>query len=164
MPGKTRTCYKCHTVDLKDNMISVNDDGRAPFICVECHNEKVSREKFSDTVCHIFGIKAPGPRIWTERKRIIEKYGYTDQIIIDCLDYIYNTQKSKKLAESLFLVNPTNVEKMMKYKARKDYEENKIVSAFVDSLTNKVEPRRIHVRENVTEKTIWSVDDEFFDD
>ena len=44
--------------------------------CPKCLAEKQARERFSYKVCSIFGLKAPGPRIWTERKRLYEKYGY----------------------------------------------------------------------------------------
>ena len=164
MPGKTRTCYKCHIVDLKENMISVNDNGKAPFICIKCHNEKVMREKFSDAVCHIFGIKAPG-NLWKERNKIIKEYGYTDQIILDTLEYLYNIKGWKVYGPKIInLITPPNVEAMMKYKRRKDYEENKIVSAFVAGINNKTQPLRVHIKEKIKEKPNWDIDDEFFDD
>lgn len=158
MPGDTRTCCKCHTVDLKNNMISTN--GKAPFYCQKCHNEKIARAAFSDKVCHIFGLKMPGPRIWTERARIIEKYGYTDQIIIDCLDYIYNIENKKKLAESLCLVTPANVEKMLKYKRQQDFKENRIVDAIIDGINDKREIPRVKLRENTKTKKKTTWDDE----
>jgi hypothetical protein len=68
----------------------------------------------------------PGPRIWTERKRLIDTYGYTDQTIIDCLDYLYNVKKLKKLAESLCLVKPTTVNEMLQYKKRKAFEATQL--------------------------------------
>lgn len=162
----TLKCYGCGEQFPRGDIINYTSS-RAKTghnYCPNCLNEVKAKEMFIEKVCHIFGIKAPGPRIWTERKRIIETYGYTDQIIVDCLDYVYNIQKSKKLSDSLFLVNPINVEKMMKYKAYQEYEKNKIISAFVDGLSNKPEPRRVHVRENVSKKSKWNIDDEFFDD
>lgn len=84
--------------------------------CSKCLEEKKEREKFSDTVCRIFGIKSPGPRIWTERKRLILTYGYTDDIIVNCLKYLYDTKHLKKLQETICLVNPTNVDKMLKWR------------------------------------------------
>lgn len=78
----------------------------------------------------IFGIKSPGPRIWKERQRIIDTYGYTDDTIIECLDYIYNVEKKKKYVESLCLVTPSMMEKMMRYKKQQDRQAWTVANAF----------------------------------
>lgn len=131
MPGKTRVCFKCKESFLKDDMIEYAS-ARAKqlhWYCKKCYNEKLEREAFSDAVCYIFGIKTPGPRIWTERKRLIDTYGYSDQTIIDCLDYLYNVKKLKKLAESLCLVTPITIQEMFKYKKQKSFEANSLAMA-----------------------------------
>ena len=91
--------------------------------CPKCLKEKQSKDYFSSQVCKIFKLKAPGPRIWKERQRIQEKYGYTDEVIIDCLDYIYNIEKYKIYVESLCLVEPVMVEKMKAYKRQQQQKQ-----------------------------------------
>jgi len=117
---ETRVCHTCKLTFRVEEMVhySTISGKTAYWLCRNCYNEKIAREKFSNSVCQIFGIKSPGPRIWGDRKKIQDKYGYTDQIIIDCLDYIYKVQNMKVLSESLCLVTPTNVEKMLQYKKR----------------------------------------------
>lgn len=114
--------------------------------CPKCLEEKMARERFSDKVCQIFGIKTPGPRIWTERKRIQEKYGYTDDVIADCLDYIYNVEHMEKLSESLFMVTPVTVERMKKYKKRKEYDAQQMINA----LQIKIQKYIVPIKENTT--------------
>ena len=114
---KTLKCFECKQSFLKEELVMYASP-RARIMhnyCPKCLKEKVDRDQFSDKVCQIFGIKTPGPRIWTERKRLQEKYGYTDNVIIRCLDYIYNVEKKKKLEDTLFLINPVTVEKMKQY-------------------------------------------------
>ena len=114
----TRKCAICKEDCRKEEMIQYTSySGKTShWLCRDCYTQKINREAFSNKVCQIFQIKTPGPRIWADRKKIQEKYGYTDQIIIDCLDYLYKVQNTKILSESLCLVTPTNVEKMLQYK------------------------------------------------
>ena len=131
----TKQCYGCKQEFRKDELV----DYAAPLAktlhsyCPKCLAEKQSRERFSNKVCMIFGIKTPGPRIWTERKRLIDTYGYTDDIIIDCLEYIYKVENKRKFAESLCLVNPVSVEKMRKWKKSEDYKAAQIARAMMET-------------------------------
>lgn len=100
------------------------------WFCRNCYEDKLAREKFQNKICEIFGIKAPGPLIWTQRKRLIDEYGYTDDAIIDCLEYIYNVEHMKILKESLGLVNPTNMNKMKSWRAHKQAQAGSIVAAI----------------------------------
>ncbi len=114
----TRKCYSCKEEFRKEEMIQYTSySGKTThWFCRDCYEDKISRENFSNKVCQIFGIKAPGSRIWAERKRLQEKFGYTDSSIIDCLDYVYNVEGKKKISESLCLVNPVTMAKTMQYK------------------------------------------------
>lgn len=127
-----RKCCKCNQSFPRDEIVdyaSENATSPRPY-CPKCLIEKKEREKFIKEICIIFGIKRPGPKIWTQRKRIIETYGYTDNIIVDCLDYLYNVEKVKKITETLGLVTPTNVNKMMKWKKSKEYLGGAIANAM----------------------------------
>lgn len=114
----THKCFKCKEVFRNEDMIEYSSprSNTKHWFCKKCGDEQVQRDKFNDKVCSLFGIKLPGSQIWTQRKNLINTYGYTDEIIIDCLDYVYNIEGLKKLKPTLGLVTPSNVEKMMKYK------------------------------------------------
>lgn len=167
MSKATLQCFKCKQQFLRNELVEYATPRSTTLhkYCPACLKEQQSRDKFSESVCNIFGIKAPGPRIWNERKKLIETYGYTDQTIIDCLNYIYIVEKTKKLAESLCLVNPPTVERMMKYKRRQEYEQNKLASAFAENINSDIELQKVKVKENTStvKKNNWSLDD-FFDD
>ena len=100
------------------------------WFCRPCYEEKIAREKFQVKVCEIFGIKSPGPLIWTQRKRLQETYGYTDDAIIDCLEYIYNVEHMNKLKESLGLVNPRSMSNMKSWRANKKAQGGNLVAAI----------------------------------
>ena len=132
MARTTRVCHVCKQVFRMEEIVSYASPNSTTFYnyCPKCLAEKQAKDKFIYKVCTIFGLKAPGARIWTERKRLIDTYGYTDDIIVDCLDYIYNVEHKKKLSESLCLVNPPTVERMKKYKSVQEYNANKLVDAI----------------------------------
>lgn len=155
----TKQCYGCKQQFRYEELT----DYAAPMAktmhsyCINCLREKQLRDKFSDTVCMIFGIKSPGPRIWTERKRLIKEFGYTDDVIIDCLNYLYNVRKVKKLSESLALVNPYSVERMRKWKASEEYKNNMIAKAAQET---QIADYFVPVKENTTtNKKILNADD-----
>ena len=123
----TKQCYECKQQFRREELV----DYASPkakithSYCRACLEKKQARDNFSAKVSEIFGIKSPGPRIWTERKRLFETYGYTDDTIIDCLDYLYKVEKYKKFVESIALVTPTTVERAQRYKKKKEQETDK---------------------------------------
>lgn len=158
---KTLKCYECKELFPRDQLVAyASPDAKVMHnYCPKCLQEKQMREAFAAKVCQIFGIKNPGPRIWTERKRIQNTYGYTDQVLIDTLDYIYNVENKKKLADSLCLITPTTVDKMM---AHKKNEENKgigLIAAAQVKLTEHVVP----IKENTSCKNHRVNIDDFLD-
>lgn len=159
----TRKCYNCKESFLKTSMTEIfSASGKtSQWYCAKCANEKHAREAFFNKVCQIFGLKAPGPRIWTERKRLQDTYGYTDNTIIDCLDYIYNIKKMKKLSESLALIQPSMVDEMLAYKKQEENESNKIVASMDTTMREYVVP--LPKRKEI-KKEIMNPDDFLSDD
>lgn len=101
-------------------------------------------------------MKAPGPRIWTERKRLRDNYGYTDDVIINCLDYIYNIEHKKKLSESLCLITPISVDKMMKWKHKEQIKSNQLTAAYQTQVNEHI----VSIQENITsKKENWNPDE-----
>ena len=155
-------CYNCKEDFRREELVTYTPlrAKTSHNYCPKCYQEKLAREKFSEKVCAIFGIKSPGARIWTERKRLIDTYGYTDQILIDCLDYIYNVEKKKKWSESLCLINPTLVEKMLAYKRKGQYQNNLIVNAINTPTKEYIVP----IKENtIKHNNKWDMNDLIFD-
>lgn len=162
----TLQCYKCKQQILRGDLVEYATPNSPTLhkYCPKCLAEQKSRDMFSQKVCYLFGLKTPGPRIWTERERIIKQYGYTDQTIIDCLDYIYNIEHKQKLAESICLVTPINVEKMLQYKKKEEFTKNKITDAIINNINNDNKLPQIKIRENMKsqKKSSWDDDDYLF--
>ena len=149
----TRKCNGCKEEFRKDEMIQYASlSGKSTYwYCKPCYEEKVSRERFQLKVCQIFGIKSPGPLIWTQRKRLQNTYGYTDEAIVDCLEYIYNVKHMDKLKESLGLVGPRSMEEMKKWRAEKKVTASNIAAAIANTEVNR-EDTPISVKKNVKQE------------
>lgn len=158
----TRKCYSCKGDFRKEEMVEYTSySGKtSQWYCHNCYDQKVEREKFSNEVCKIFGIKSPGPRIWTERKRLQATYGYTDQVIIDCLEYVYTVEGAKKLAESLCLINPVTVDRMMQHKRSQDNQANNLINALKTETVEYIVP----VQERQARKKEILNPEDFLDD
>ncbi len=155
---KVLLCHGCHDKFLREELVyyTTARAQKGYYYCQKCLKEKKDRELFLEKVCEIFGIKSPGQRIWKERERIINKYGFTDKVIVDCLDYLYNEVKVKKLVETIVLVNPVNVQKMRQFQHDQTAQANQIVNAF----KTEVREYNIKPRENTEEKKEeWNPDD-----
>lgn len=104
-------------------------------LCPACYKQAVENEKFRDFICELFGVKSPGPKIYTQRKRLKEEYGFTDETIIKTLEYIFKIKKKNKSFESLGLVTPAMVEEAHQYHLKRK------------SMEQVVRPEEIQVRE-----------------
>lgn len=159
----TRLCAGCKESFRKTELVEYfSPSGKtSAWYCPKCLQDKQARERFSNKVCQIFGIKAPGPVIWTQRKRLIKEYGYTDDAIIDCLDYIYNEKKIKKLSESLYFVKPEMMEEMRVWRSKKEATGGSLAAAIANT---EMKEYIVPVRENNTEKKLTAIDEGLFDD
>ena len=73
------TCSEC-SKQKKENKLYPRDEiinYKGQNYCPKCYAEKLEKEKFSEFICNLFGLKAPGPVIYSQRKRLKEKYYYT---------------------------------------------------------------------------------------
>ena len=154
----TRKCHGCGQDIHKDEMIQYSTvSGKTSYwFCKDCYEEKMARERFQIKVCQIFGIKSPGPLIWTQRKRLRDEYGYTDDAIVDCLDYIYNVEHMKKLKESLGLVNPKSMANMKAWRAEKKARAGSIAAAIANT---EMKEYIVPVKENKKKKKEINLDD-----
>lgn len=159
----TRKCYDCKGDFRKEELVEYfSASGKtSTWYCPACLAARQERERFSDKVCEIFGIKSPGPRIWTERKRLRNTYGYTDDAIIDCLEYIYHVENSRKLTESLCLVTPETMERTKKWHAAQRAKASSIAAAIAQA------PQKeyiVPISEHTNPKNEVDLEDGLFDD
>ena len=154
----TRKCHGCGQDIHKDEMIQYTTlSGKTSYwFCKPCYEEKIAREKFQTKVCEIFGIKSPGPLIWTQRKKLRDTYGYTDDAIVDCLEYIYNVEHMNKLKESLGLVNPRSMANMKAWRADKKARASSIAAAIA---TTEIKEYVVPIRENKKKRAEINLDD-----
>lgn len=159
----TRKCAGCGESIRKDEMIQyASPSGKTlQWYCKPCYEEKLARERFSKKVCAIFQLQSPGPMIWTQRKNLRNKYGYTDDAIVDCLEYIYEIKKVAKLAESLGLVTPYNMSEMKKWRAQQRALGGRLLAA--NNITE-VEEKIVSIPESKSAKKEISLDDGLYDD
>ena len=159
----TRKCAGCGQDIRKDEMIEYSSiSGKtSKWFCRACYEEKIGREKFANRICQIFGLKSPGPVIWTQRKKLQEEFGYTDDIILDTLDYVYNVKKIKKLSETLYFVRPTIVNEMKQWKNNKELQAGGIAAATKQMVVHEY---IISVNDKKKERKTTNLEDGLFDD
>lgn len=133
----TLTCSECSRLKLpvkvypRGEIIIFNNRK----LCPKHYKEAVENEKFNNYICELFGIKSPGPLIFTQRKRLNEQ-GFTDETICHTLDYLFNVKKLNKAFESLGLINSQTVEEAYNYHLSQkgktvELKENKVVEHVV---------------------------------
>jgi hypothetical protein len=158
----TRKCHGCKQDIRKEEMIQYTSlSGKSSYwFCKTCYEEKMARERFQTKVCQIFGIKSPGPVIWTQRKKLRDTYGYTDDAIVDCLEYIYNVQKKKILSESLVLVGPKSMAQMKAWRADQKARASGIAAAIAHT---EMKEYVVPIKENKKKKEEINLDDALLD-
>ena len=126
---KFLTCYGCKSKFPENDLIKYSTRGGTFYnYCSECYKEKKEKERFSEFVCSLFGLKLPGAKIYSQRKRLIEA-GYTDDTIIVTLDYLYNVCKTDKKIAGLGLVTPENISKAKEYFRKLEAKEQRMIEA-----------------------------------
>lgn len=144
-------CFSCKEKFNRTEMITYKNHR----YCKSCYEEKLERDKFSQYVCALFHIKAPGPKIWTQRKRLIEK-GYTDDTILKTLMYLYEVKSKKKLTETLGLVSVNNINAALNYYMGRDIHAAIMAEAMINAPK---EVKQIKRRDLEEKKTYTNPDD-----
>ena len=123
------TCCYCKEKIPREQIIPYGSKENILNYCPNCYKEKISREKFYNFICELFGLRAPGPKIYAQRKKLKTTYGFTDETIMKTLDYLFNVKKLNKGYESIGLVNPQTVEEAKNYFEEKKKNEEKLKEA-----------------------------------
>lgn len=156
----SKRCWKCHDNFRKDELIDYCAPGYKTYhsYCKKCLKEQQDFDALKLKIVSIFGNDQKlWPRIMKDRKRIIMQYGYTDNTISDCLDYLYNVLKLKVLSKSLCLVTPTNVEKMKQYKRQQSTAAGQLAAAAAIEIVEKP----VSIQENIDEEQEENLDEWF---
>lgn len=111
----------------------INFNGRN--LCPNCYKQAKENEEFKIFICELFGVKSPGPKIYSQRKRLKEQYGFSDTTIMRTLEYVFRVKKMNKAFESLGLVTPAMVEEAHQYHLKRK------------AMEQVVRPEEIQVRE-----------------
>lgn len=156
MAKRTLKCSKCKASFLKEEIIKYKDIN----FCIDCYNKKLKSDEFVEEVCRIFNIISPGPRIYNDRKRLMAK-GFTDDMIILTLKYVYNVQKVKPTVIGLGLVTLDNYIKAKSYQDKILTKQNNIVEA-VNNQKMPINVISVSVQENNNSKNnnFINLDDE----
>lgn len=157
----TLKCYKCGEQVPRGDLVEYTSmRSKNPHrYCPKCLKAVQDAERFYNKIVEFYKDDISWATINKKRTALYETYGYTDQTIIDCLEYAYKVKGYVVLEKVLGIVKPPLVEEMLQYKRAKDFKENKIVDAIISSANAKFLPR-IKVRENTKPKPKSSWDDE----
>lgn len=147
---KVLKCYGCKELINRTELI----DYKGNHYCKRCYNEKIERDKFSDYICKLYHLKTPGPRIWAERKRLLNDKNnpMTDEGIIRTLCYLYEVKGANRLSDSIYRAGDKNiVAEANRYYANQDYKLNLIIESIVNAPTE-VNYIKLEQKEETKEK------------
>jgi hypothetical protein len=110
-----------------------------------CHDLVLDKEELMTYICRVFGLKAPGPKVYSQRKNFIEKYGYTDRGMLNALKYHYEVQKgsTSKAQEGIgiiphvygeaqeFYKNMANKQEKFGEQLQKTLDNQQIITVYV---------------------------------
>lgn len=87
-------CAYCgsQTVDKKSNDYTRYNDKNYHLKCAQLQKEK---DDFFKYLCLVLGLKAPGPRIYSQANSFITKYHFTYAGMQRALYYLYEVKKHK---------------------------------------------------------------------
>lgn len=159
----TLKCYKCGEQFPRGDLVEyVTMRAKNPHrYCPKCLKEIKATENFYKKISEFYKNDISWATINKRKTALYETYGYTDQTIIDCLEYAYTVKGYVVLEKALGIVKPPLVEEMLQYKRAKEFKENQIVNAIIDG-TNKKNLPQIKVRENMKPRKKSTWDDENF--
>lgn len=138
--------YKCH--ECKLNILTeeaISDNGN--HYHTKCYAKVLDRKNLVAYVCKLFGLKAPGPVIYAQRKTFAEKYGYTDAGMLKTLIYLYDIKKTKidGAQERIGLI-PYAYDEAQEYFKAEEFKKQEIAHKMAEAIRNqKIEI--IHVKQ-----------------
>lgn len=84
-------CFECKLLVPKNEAIHENGH----YFHSGCFCVRQGRQQLIEYICKLFGLKAAGPVIYSQRKFFIERMGYTDQGMLNALRFAYEIKKIK---------------------------------------------------------------------
>ena len=129
----------------------INFNGRN--LCPNCYKQAKENEEFKIFICELFGVKSPGPKIYSQRKRLKEQYGFSDTTIMRTLEYVFRVKKMNKAFESLGLVTPAMVEEAHQY-----HLKQKALEKVVNLDEIKIKRHIVPIKETERKKNLLSYD------
>lgn len=127
-------CFKCKELGNKKALVKYN----AHYYHPDCYAAVLSKKNFDKCVCEIFHLISPGPRINTEREKLLKK-GYDDIGMTRALKYIYNVKKypvpEDKFDDNVGLgLVPIFYREAEDYFDRQEKQQQRIAMTMADSL------------------------------
>ena len=126
-------CFECKMNILSDDAVGVD----AHYYHPKCYAAVLDRKNLMAYICQLFGLKAPGPVIYSQRKTFTEKYKYTDAGMLKTLKYLYEVQKTKidGAKERIGLI-PYAYNEAQEYFAKEERAKKEIAQKMADAIAN----------------------------
>lgn len=127
-------CKSCSTPVRKTEGVRYKNVWYHP----RCYDLQIDKELFTSYVCKVFGLKSPGPVVYTQRKRFIEGYGYTDLGMYNALRFQFEIKKQKpENAKERIGFIPYVYDDAQAYYARKKHTQSVVASDIKREITNR---------------------------
>ena len=128
--------YKCF--ECKENVLA-DDAVKADGHCFhpKCYGIVLDKKNLMAYICKLFGLKSPGPVIYSQRKTFMEKYKYTDAGMLKTLQYLYEVQKTKiEGAKERIGLIPYAYDEAQEYFKKEGIKKQEIARKMADAIAN----------------------------
>lgn len=148
------TCVNCHQKFSRKEIVNFNGKN----LCFECHKEASEKNAFDIFICQLFGLKKPGPKIYSQRKNLLER-GYSLNAIRQTLDYLFNIKglSKKEATIGILLTNPEYFDEAKEYYRK----ENQNIENWSIAAQEQAAAKRfiVPIRESVKEQKKINLDE-----
>lgn len=153
--GRLVKCAYCDGQVDKDIAERYNDKNYH----ADCCKKQKDRDELISYICNLFGLKKPGPVVYSQLKRFVEVQKYTYEGILHSLQYFYDVKKgSKQKANQAIGIVPYVYDEAQDYYTKLSYKQDKV--AEVVSKQMEKTPVVIRVKkQEIKEKPQYNLED-----
>lgn len=146
--GRMVKCAFCDQLVDKDVAARYNSKNYH----ANCAEKQKDKDELLDYVCKLFGLKRPGPAIYSQLKNFMAKNSYyTFKGILNALTYFYEVKKnSTKNSKQGIGIVPYVYDEASEYYANISYKQHKIAKSVEKQLVTS--PKEIHVKKETNSK------------
>ncbi len=150
--GRLVKCSFCEYQVDKDVSVRYNNKN----FHAACAEKQKDKDDLVEYICRLFGLKRPGPTVYSQLKNFMEKYShYTFKGVKNALIYFYEVQKnSTKNSKQGIGIVPYIYDEAFQYFSKLGNKQNKIKESLNKQLDKEVQVIKATEKKETNKKFI----------